>query len=291
MSPEYSICISNYNMSSTLEESLLSVIEQLDSNYEVIIVDDGSFDNSLEILFKIEKKYPLVKVIPLKRDKRRKLGETRNISVRAARGKYVLLHLDTDDIWEPYIKTFTNIYHDLEKRLQIKNFMLSGKQLQMATQKLILKNPYPNYYYTEDRVLWNNLAVQNRLIAINHKEIRRRIPIKSKRMKLIKAFKSQFSSMIVAFGYSPNAINTAFEYLLRVKKIYKKSFVFSIITLIFLLPSLIYGRFFKRQSFVNQIKGNPRYLSQVSLKGIEEEYYSKYGKFNLNEKEREIFIN
>ena len=73
----------------------------MDNSFEVIIVDDGSDDNSLEILFKIQEKYSLVKVIPLKRDKRRKLGETRNISVRAAKGKYILLHLDTDDIWEP----------------------------------------------------------------------------------------------------------------------------------------------------------------------------------------------
>ena len=70
-------------MSSTLEDSILSVIKQLDNTFEVIIVDDGSDDNSLEILFKIQEKYSLVKVIPLKRDKRRKLGETRNISVRA----------------------------------------------------------------------------------------------------------------------------------------------------------------------------------------------------------------
>ena len=219
MSPKYSVCISNYNMSSTLEGSLFSIINHLDNNFEIIIVDDGSNDDSLEILFKIEKKYSFVKVIPLKRDSRRRLGETRNISVRAAQGKYVLLHLDMDDMWEPYINSFTKIYHDLEKRLDIKNFMLSGKQLQMATKKLILNNPYPNFYYTEDRVLWNNLAVKNSLIAINHKEIRRRIPMKSKRMKLIKAIKSQFSSMTVSFGFSPNVINTAFEYLIRINGI------------------------------------------------------------------------
>ena len=278
-------------MSSTLEASLLSIINQLDNNFEVIIVDDGSRDNSLEKLFKIEKKYSFVKVIPLKRDNRRRLGETRNISVRAARGKYVLLHLDTDDIWEPYINTFTKIYHDLEKRLNIKNFMLSGDQIQMATKKLILNNPYPNFYYTEDRVLWNNLAVQNRLFSINHKAIRTRIPIKGKKKKLVKAIKSQFSSMTVAFGYTPNTINTIIEYLIRVKRIYKSAFVFSIITLIFLLPSFIYGRFFNRQSFLNQMKGNPRDLSLVSLRIIEENYFSQYGKLNLNEKEREIFIN
>ena len=106
--------------------------------------------------------------------------------------------------------------------------------------------------------------------------------MKSKRMKLIKAIKSQFSSMTVSFGFSPNVIKTAFEYLIRIKKIYKDSLVFSIITLIFLLPSLIYGRFFRRQSLVNQIKGNPRELCLVSLRDIENKYLSKYGKLNLS---------
>ena len=169
--------------------------------------------------------------------------------------------------------------------------LTGGKVSNNNNNQLILNNPYPNFYYTEDRVLWNNLAVQNRLISINHKAIRKRIPIKSKRMKLIKAIKSQFSSMTVAFGYTPNAINTIIEYLIRVKKVYKSSFVFSIITLIFLLPSFIYGRFFNRQSFLNQMKGNPRDLSRVSLRDIEEQYFSQYGRLNLNKHEREIFIN
>ena len=160
MNPLYSICISNYNMSSTIEESLSSILSQLNNNFEVIIVDDGSKDNSLEILYQMKKKYPFLSIIPLERDNRRKLGETRNVSVRAASGKYVLLHLDADDIWDPYIITFTKIYHDLETRLEIKDFMLSGDQIQMATKKLILDNPYPNIYYVEDRILWNNLSVK-----------------------------------------------------------------------------------------------------------------------------------
>ena len=123
-------------MSSTIQESLSSILSQLNNDFEVIVVDDGSNDDSLNILYKLQKKYSFLKIIPLERDKRRKLGETRNVSVRASNGKYVLLHLDTDDIWDPFIISFTKIYHDLEKRLGIKDFMLSGDQIQMATKKL-----------------------------------------------------------------------------------------------------------------------------------------------------------
>ena len=165
-----------------------------------------------------------------------------------------------------YIKTFIKIYHDLEKRLLIKNFMLSGKQIQMATKKLILNNPYPNFYYTEDRVLWNNLAVKNRLISINHKEIRRRIQMKSKRMKLIKAFKSQFSSMSAAYAYSPNAFRTTKNYLVRIKETFKNSFVFSIITMFFIASFFTKRKIYKKATFENQLNGNPRELFNINLK-------------------------
>ena len=89
-------------MSSTIQESLSSILSQLNNDFEVIVVDDGSNDNSLNIIYELQKKYSFLKVIPLERDKRRKLGETRNVSVRASNGKYVLLHLDTDDIWDPF---------------------------------------------------------------------------------------------------------------------------------------------------------------------------------------------
>ena len=277
-------------MSSTLKESLNSILCQLTEKFEVIVVDDGSSDNSLEILYKMQEKYSILKVIPLLRDKRRKLGETRNVSVRAATGKYVLLHLDTDDIWDAYIVSFTKIYHDLEKRLNIKNFMLSGKQIQMATKKLLLSNPYSNIYYVEDRILWNNLAVKNRLIAIDHKEIRKRIPIKGKKLKIVKAFKSQFSSMAAAYAYSPSSFKTTLNYFFRIKDTFKNSFVFSIITLLLLFPSLIKGRFISRKPFENQLNGNPRNIFKVSLSEIEKKYLDQNGKLNLNNEERKIFL-
>ena len=85
-------------MSETLEQSLQSIFCQIDPSYEVIVIDDGSTDNSLEILHNLQDIYPTLRVIPLLRDSRRKLGETRNVSIRAARGEFVLLHIDADDI-------------------------------------------------------------------------------------------------------------------------------------------------------------------------------------------------
>ena len=297
MKPIYSICISNYNMAETIQSSLESILKYLDSKFEVVVIDDGSDDNSLKILDSLVSKYSLLRVIPLLRDNRRKLGETRNISVRAARGKYVLLHIDTDDVWEPYIESFTKIFHELEKRFFLEDFMLSGNQIQMATKKLILDNPYPNVYYVEDRIMWNNLAILGKLFYLEHKVFRKRIPIKSKKKKLYKSLKTNFSSMCVAFSYSPSARKTFMDYLRSIKNNSNNSKSFSIITLLLLIPSLINGRFFSRIALHNQFKGSyeslhgeARRRNIIKLNVIEKDYFESHGLFELDQKERKIFL-
>ena len=199
-SPIYSVCICNYNMKDYLEISLKSILDQLDDRYEVLVIDDGSNDGSLDVLANLEKKYQIMRLIPLKRDFRRKLGETRNISVKAARGKYVLLHIDSDDIWEPHIDSFARVFHEIEKRKHLDEFMLSGLQIQMANKNLLLKHPYQNIYYTEDRILWSQLSVTDKFICIDHKNFRKRITLKNNKKKFIKILKSQFSQMLVSFS-------------------------------------------------------------------------------------------
>ena len=50
---KYSICICNYNMGRTIEIALKNILDQLNSEFEVILVDDGSTDKSIEIVKKL----------------------------------------------------------------------------------------------------------------------------------------------------------------------------------------------------------------------------------------------
>ena len=85
--PRYSVCVCNYNMADTLDRAMSSVASQLNPKlYEIVVVDDGSTDNSLDVLAHLSRKYTHFRFIPLSKDSRRKLGETRNLSIRAARG-------------------------------------------------------------------------------------------------------------------------------------------------------------------------------------------------------------
>lgn len=288
-SPIYSVCICNYNMKDYLEISLKSILDQLDDRYEVLVIDDGSNDGSLDVLANLEKKYQIMRLVPLKRDFRRKLGETRNISVKAARGKYVLLHIDSDDIWEPHIDSFVRVFHEIEKRKHLDEFMLSGLQIQMANKNLLLKQPYQNIYYTEDRILWSQLSVTDKFICIDHKNFRERITLKNNKKKLIKIFKSQFSQMLVSFSYSSNIFITIKQYLQKIFFLKKYSFSINVLKCIFLIPTAFMGGLFLRKKFINLYILNYRKLNMLDLQAIEEKTKNEFGLFKLNQQEREIY--
>ena len=287
--PKYSVCICNYNMDSTLELSLESIINQLNDDYEVLVVDDGSDDNSLQILSGIKNKFSNFRFIPLIRERARKLGETRNVSIKAARGKYVILHLDTDDIWDKYIQSFVSVYHEIEKRLGINDFLLSGKQIQMANKELLLRNKYRNIYYGEDRMLWNDLAIQGKYYALDHKVFRKRIPLSSKKLRILKVFKSQISSMVISFQYL-----SSISFVIRgfLKRIFFKS-DWSLIISIFnflILSYFFYTILLKRRKMTNLHTFNYRKLNLLDLQKIEFNTLEEFGKFPLDSNERKIFL-
>lgn len=192
--PVYSICICNYNMEDTIERSLSSLMEQLDSRYEVVIVDDGSSDNSVEVIKKLEKQYKALRLIALKRDRRRKLGFTRNISIQEARGEFVLLHLDCDDVFGPYINDFVEVFHRLEKCLG-RQVLVSGQHINMANREFLLSHgPYLNMYRGEDRNLWNRMSSIGAYIPLDHVDFITRLP-KTRTVRFKKTLKDTYDHM------------------------------------------------------------------------------------------------
>lgn len=91
-----SIIMPLYNCSYYLEQAINSVHSQSYDNWELIIVDDCSTDNSLDIAKTLAEKDYRIKVLGLKQN----LGATnaRNIAIEAAQGRFIAF-LDSDDIW------------------------------------------------------------------------------------------------------------------------------------------------------------------------------------------------
>jgi len=84
--PKVTILIPNYNGKKWLTQCLATVEKSTYPNKEILVVNNGSTDDSREF---VEKKYPEVKLIEIKKNKG--FAGANNVGVRAANGKYVLL--------------------------------------------------------------------------------------------------------------------------------------------------------------------------------------------------------
>ena len=183
----YSICVPNLNMGNTLEAALGSVLNQIDERFEVIVVDDGSTDDSIAKLEKLKVKHPNLRTRYLEKDSSRTLAETRNISVREALGEYCLLHIDCDDLWEPYILDFMKVFHAIEGLLQ-EDVLVCGQQLNVGKTSFLLQHgPYRYGHMVEDRDMWYRLAQMDKFIPLEHVVFRTRMPL-SMKQKIQKKF-------------------------------------------------------------------------------------------------------
>lgn len=91
--PIISVCIAAYNVEKYIEKCLLSVINQTLKNIEIIVVNDGSKDNTLDIIKKFAKQEKRIIVID---QENRGLGNARNCAIKISKGKYIHL-MDADD--------------------------------------------------------------------------------------------------------------------------------------------------------------------------------------------------
>jgi glycosyltransferase involved in cell wall biosynthesis len=96
--PLVSIVMATYNGSLYLAEQMESLLAQSYRNLEIIIVDDCSLDNTVEILKKFQEKNPSINIISNETN----LGYIKNFEkgCSLARGEYIAL-CDQDDYWHP----------------------------------------------------------------------------------------------------------------------------------------------------------------------------------------------
>ncbi|HCA58980.1 MAG TPA: hypothetical protein DEP46_13490, partial [Blastocatellia bacterium] len=94
MKPLVSAIIPNYNYARYVGEAVESALGQTYPNIEVIVVDDGSTDNSLEVL---EQYRDRIKIIAQKNSG---VCVARNRGVAESEGEYIAF-LDADDVWLP----------------------------------------------------------------------------------------------------------------------------------------------------------------------------------------------
>ncbi len=201
--PMVSIVIPTYNRARLVEQAVASVLAQRFRDYEVLVVDDGSTDETVQRLERFGSQ------ITVLRQPCRERGAARNAGIRASRGSLIAF-LDSDDLWAP-----GKLTDDIERLQQDPGIGLVycgvelidevGRSLGIPTspswegsvcEQLLLSNFIPNSSvivrracleavggFSEDRELsgsedwelWLRIAAQFPVGAIRRPNVRRRV--------------------------------------------------------------------------------------------------------------------
>lgn len=146
----FSIIIPAYNASDYLAETLDSALNQTFSDFEILVIDDGSTDNTVEVVNRYQKLDPRVKLIS---QENQGVSQARNTGIQAARGQY-LAFLDSDDIWFPDNLEFHLNHFQTDSKLGISfarvEFINPDGSPTGQSSSLRLKNISPYHLYMEN---------------------------------------------------------------------------------------------------------------------------------------------
>lgn len=145
-----SIIIPAFNGSAHVEQSINSVLAQTYRNFEIIIINDGSTDNT-------EEKVKGIKDDRLKYIKQENKGASsaRNRGIREAKGKYIAF-LDADDYWSPshlsdhitFLEKHPEYIMSFNRYITVEN----GKE-ELYKWKNLSGNIYPNLLFIENNII------------------------------------------------------------------------------------------------------------------------------------------
>ena len=129
--PKFSIIIPVYNVEKYIDKCLKSVMDQTYQDYEVIVVNDGTKDDSMDIV----EDYP-VKVIE---QKNQGLSVARNHGAEKAKGDY-LIFLDSDDYWNKDL--LKEINKSLKNKPDVVRFQIQETYENSSEKKEFPEEPF-----------------------------------------------------------------------------------------------------------------------------------------------------
>lgn len=136
--PLVSVIVTTYNVEPYISQCLDSLVKQNFSrfNYEIIVIDDGSTDNTKKIIYHYEQLYNNIHSIFFETNTKGGVATAANVGLRNATGKYILF-CDGDDYVEPtFIKEMFDAALTADADIAVSNFKLFNN-----TKNKIINSP------------------------------------------------------------------------------------------------------------------------------------------------------
>ncbi|WP_255424493.1 glycosyltransferase family 2 protein [Apibacter sp. HY039] len=144
--PSISIITASYNSEKYLSDTIRSVINQTDTDWEWLIVDDNSSDNSVNLIKSI--KDQRIKLI--ESNQNYGAAKARNIGLKLAKGRFITF-IDSDDIWLPdFLTTTKNFLLNNNEELVYSSYKRYDEQLNPLLSDFIAED-----HITYERILYN----------------------------------------------------------------------------------------------------------------------------------------
>jgi teichuronic acid biosynthesis glycosyltransferase TuaG len=201
-----SVIIPTYNSSKYVREAILSALYQTYTSIEIIVIDDGSTDNTCQIVEELIKESNKIKLI--KKEHTGNVGKNSNEAVKISKGEFIA-KLDSDDIWErekleiqiQFINQFKLIcsnakivdsnskikqekyFGDIENSFNIDLKTLLENNYIITSSILCEREIFEKYggfeevlgFRGEDYILWLKIASENKICFINKELISFRV--------------------------------------------------------------------------------------------------------------------
>ncbi len=160
-----SILIPIYNSEKYIEQCVNSIISQTYKNIEIICINDGSTDNTKEILENLQKKDKRIKII---NKKNTGYGNSLNIAIQSAKGEYIAIIESDDHIKNTMLETLLKYIKEDETDIVKANFYKENNSIKKNSSKYFINkttniNLFPNMLLIQPSI-WSALYKKEFLI-------------------------------------------------------------------------------------------------------------------------------
>lgn len=146
-----SVIIPVYNVEKFLEKCLESILKQTLKEFEVLLINDGSTDRSLEICHKFQQKYP--NIIRVFNNQNQGSSISRNQGINEAKGEYIQF-IDSDDWIEETM--FEEMYRKIKKDnsdIVISGYIREDRILNSNLEMIPITSKSDKYFWLSDKAL------------------------------------------------------------------------------------------------------------------------------------------
>lgn len=157
----FTIVVTTYNSEEYIESAFCSVINQTYKNYEVLIIDDGSTDNTEKIIHNIKKNFKC-KFFFYKLEHFGGPAKSRNFGISKSLGDWVFF-LDGDDTWYPnkleiVNKTLNNVSENIS--VFYHDELLSKSNKKLLYKKVNNHNAYKDLFFNGNKISLSSSCIK-----------------------------------------------------------------------------------------------------------------------------------